>query len=236
MNKTITLLLCCVAITLFACATPTTTPTNEQQVPQEENTPQEEQTTQEPTTPQAPEPMRTMDSAVRSLVEKGSSRTNYEFTYAKLSEGRADTKYFVRGDYVRVEPRTSNTRTINSIDTVYLDLQNRLAVGYCVRGSNNICQDRTKIADLEFDDYYVELSHEVIQRLDNGERVQTVSYKSQTADVVQAFLDGQEATLTINQFQGLPLLVEYADGTGFEYRDISFGGVSEEEVTPPAGW
>lgn len=181
-------------------------------------------------------PERHMDVTTQELQAKGLDNTNYRFTYMRLPDGRAETQYEVRNNLVRVEPRMPSTRSVDSIDTVYLNVETREAVGYCERGGINTCQNRDKIADVNFDEYYVELPHEVLARLDNGERIRTMTYRNHVSEVIRSYLDNQQATITIHQFRGTPLKVEFADGTGFEYREISFGVVSEEAVTPPSGW
>ena len=235
MKKTITTLLILLVGVLVACTAPVDDTTPQEPTP-EPTTPLAQEVQEEPVVQEEEEPVLSMDSTTQELRAKGVEKNTYSFTFMRLPDGRAETQYYVRDGFVRVEPRMPSTRAVDSIDTVYLDLDEQLAVGYCERGGRNTCQNEDKIADVEFSDYYVELPHELIQRLDNGERLRSVTYRNHVADVVRAQLDGQQATLTIHQFQGLPLKVEFADGSGVEFREISFGAVPEERVTPPSGW
>lgn len=190
--------------------------------------------------PEAPE----FDEALQELQVKGAATTNYEFSYAVLPENTAQRTYYVRDSLVRVELFQPSLREVDSYDVIYLDLEERRAVGYCELGTDRICPNRTEIIDRpDFDTYYVELPHEFIGRLDNGAITGSVTYDNFVSDVVSAEGDGEYWKITINRFHGIPMKVEVYDNpehtgeaSGQQNRDFGFNTVSEEQVIPPSGW
>jgi len=166
--------------------------------------------------------------------EKAASTTNYKFSYSELSDDRITRTYFIRGDKVRVELYTSANREAGSFDVVYLDLSSREAAAYCELGNTAVCPNpEEKISNPDFDEYYFEPPHEQIQDLEAAEVTSGLTYEDIVVDVVKGEIEGEQVTMYVHGFYGVPLYIEYGPDEGFGLRDASFNSVTEDQVNPP---
>lgn len=185
-----------------------------------------------------------LSKTVADLKQKAAKVQGYSFTYAELPENRATRKYFIRGDFARVELYTGSTRSANSFDTVFLNIPQQKAVAYCVTGSSIVCPDKTKVIDRpEFSEYYFELPQQFIAAVTNGEDAGSITYDDQTAKIFTTVKDGQNMRVTAHSYYGIPMKIEIygseeyvGEAGGYQLRDVSINSVKEGDVTPPGGW
>lgn len=171
---------------------------------------------------------------VKELQEQAGTVNNYKFSYSELSDDRITRTYYFRGDNVRVELYTPPTRDAGSFDVVYLNLDTREAAAYCEQGNSATCPDpEEKVTNPDFEEYYFTPPHELIQNLEGAEVTSGLTYEDIVVDVVKGELDGEQVTMYVHSFFGVPLYIEYASGEGFGLRDASFNSVSEAQVNPP---
>ncbi|MBR9702511.1 hypothetical protein GOV10_00610 [Candidatus Woesearchaeota archaeon] len=198
----------------------------------------------EPEPEPEPELDLTISDTVVELKEKAAKVQGYAFMYAELPGNRATRKYFVRGDYARVELYLGTTRSKDSFDTVYLDILNKKAVGYCITGSAVICPDNTKIIDRpEFSDYDFELPQQFMAAVTNAEDAGSITYDDQSAKIFTTVKDDQNMRVTAHSYYGVPMKIEIfgsedyvGEAGGYQFRDVAFNIVKEGDVTPPSGW
>lgn len=218
---------------VLACSPEPVPETVEEAQEESETEPAPEPTSESESEPEPTEMKPENSQKVIEYQQKAASIDNYKFSYSELSDSRITRTYYVRGDKMRVELYTPPTREAGSFDVVYLDLATQEAVAYCEQGNSAECPNpEEKIANPDFDEYYLTPPHELIQDIEAAEVTSSLTYENIAVDVVKGELDGRQVTMYVHKFYGVALYVEYSSKDGFGMRDASFNSVSEEQVTP----
>lgn len=111
---------------------------------------------------------------------------------------------------------------------VLLDLENGTALGHC--------NDRTRCDDeiggrgsQQFDTYVFMTPSDWIHQMEDPVRMEERTVQNRVAVRLDAYIDERVASIWIDRFSGLPVLVEHA-GTTYDYQGFSLG-VKDSDMT-----
>lgn len=228
---------------LIACAPEPATPKTS--VPQGPETPAPEAAEPAAPPPPAPEPEpeQEMSRIARQLQEKAPKVKSYSFSYAELPENKANRKYYVKGDLVRVElTKHGLLENGDQYDTIYLDRAEERAVAYCELNPV-ICKKDGVIFRPEYEEYDIVYPQEFMAGITAGEDLGSLTHEDAVSQRIAFMENGDQYRLTVHKFYGIPVLIEIFDNTEFSgeatghaYREMTFNLVTDEQMTPPDGW
>ncbi len=185
------------------------------------------------------------DPKVQKLISKFNEKVKtYSYYHTYKGKEQKYHKYFVRLDHnvVKIELYEVNRYKKESYyDTVYLDLSQQTARGYCMDNRIARCDDVWREFKLNYGDWLVKFPHEWIEEISPSAKVITSETIDQRkADVIMYEKDGKIYKIWLDTTFGLPLKVqiEKPEDTVLEmyaFRDMAVSGLTEQDLTPPTG-
>lgn len=170
------------------------------------------------------------------LFDKADSRVkSYSFIYSFQSSPLTGDTFYIKGDKIKIKLRDTGIYNFEDyFDTVYLDLTNKTAVGYC-EAPIEACRKGKNSFNLDYDNYKIKTPTDWLEelRLDKD----NVEYKGGIIlfERRTAFLQKDKNYYWLDEFSGLPIKVKIRRDTFddiYDYRHLSLNYLSDSDVVP----
>lgn len=239
MNKKLSILiLLLIGLILVACAKQSekqiAVETDNEKTGEEPSTEKEEITTEKPSKPTSP------TGIMVDYWSKAEKVKNYKFLRAKLPLSKADDRYYVKDNKIKIELMMPQTVPEGRFNTVYLNTETKKAVGRCLDVIMCKKENLNKPYPASYDTYIMKLPHEYLQEIYAAEKVGSKQFDQKSVDVIRYEKDGNYYEAYLYSYYGMPLRVAwYSDPertkmiSGWEFRDFAVNSVTDEDVTPP---
>ncbi|MFH0870162.1 MAG: hypothetical protein V1866_03840 [archaeon] len=180
-----------------------------------------------------PKPLDQKDISAdaQALFDKSTKVTSVQFNYVRSPDSLPQSTFYVTKDRIKVV-LTSKTNFPPEafFDVVYLNRATGTATGYCENIVTSGCPDRNKPFSLEFEKYVVETPLEWIAKLTKAELTgQSKMVNGRTGKEVKFEIDGNEGSMFVDSFFGLPLMISY-QAENYEFRDLAINEVKPTDI------
>ncbi len=136
-------------------------------------------------------------------------------------------------------PAASNDINDLNYDTVYINLEENTAKGYCERNFN-YCKKGSGIS-VAASDFIFKTPFNWIDDMPPGTVHGSESVNGRQTLRYEYFKDDTKYTVFIDSYFGLPILVKIGDDTKgiddnliiYEYKELAINSVQDKELTPP---
>ena len=170
-----------------------------------------------------------ISDAAQELFDKSSNVLILYYVYKEPGKIIDEHLYYTSKEKMKI---TLKTRAIfaddEAYDTIYLDLVNKKAVGYCEDRDRQFCPDRDSPFNLDFEDYFVETPFDWIDKLNKAELTgRSQRIESRNAVEMDIEVKGVAGIMFVDSFFGVPLDITLGEDK-FLFKDIN---VNLEKVT-----
>lgn len=214
---------------------PEPTDADEPEAPQEPQDTVEEPEMEDLPPVEPEEPELQMDPEVEELLLKYDDKVDsIRFNYVDLSVNQQFQTYYLKDGKMRVDLHEArNYMKGEWFDTVYMDLEAESAEGYCLRGNDVRCPNKSKVFEVDYPDFEIMTPSDWLSDVAADAAIEdSKTLEGRNAIEVSYTRDnGDPATIWIDEFYGMPMLVE-TDGSEHTFQDIDFNGVKDEDVDP----
>lgn len=235
--KRLCIFLVCLMI-LTACSTQTQQQ-NQAPTPTSPSSPQQ-QIPQQPSLPQSiPTPKKELTPDAKKIVDSISKVTSYGFS-------NTNGVVYLKGNKVRIDLYQNRGATADTkFDTVYLDLENKVAYGLCKDVglcSYDLRQKYRQVSYKEFD--LGKLPPEYTKEITSGEidysKTRQIKKHAGLAPVslFKYAINDVNYESWLDNFYGFPYeitLTKNGNSTFIQFSDVQINGVTDQDVTLPSG-
>ncbi len=168
-----------------------------------------------------------MADDIRELLDKGKAKLkSYSYSY-KGPEHNFDYVMDVKGDKIRIQlPNLVYLSDNSAYNTIYLDTKEKTAKGYCL-DCKSYQLEEGMIADLDYDDAYIETPLEWLEKVNEAEKLDSVTVEGRECERLQTNI----GRITVENYYGF--LYEIRDGEDrWEFTQASFNSVGDADVNP----
>ncbi|NOZ81145.1 MAG: hypothetical protein GXP63_05730 [DPANN group archaeon] len=162
--------------------------------------------------------------------EAGKSVKSYSYQYYGPGPRDDDVKILVKGDRTKLIYRVPITHKSFQFDTVYLTAENSAGVAYCENIDKGACINPNHEFSVASADFTYKLPSEWIDETIVAEETSSEFIGNRNALKLAVTTDLGKGIMWIDDFYGMPVKVRI-NSTEWEYRDIVFNAVSDEEMT-----
>lgn len=170
------------------------------------------------------------------LLSKADSKVrSYSFIYAFSSTKLSGSLFYLRGNKIKIKLKDIGIYNFEDyFDTVYLNLTNKSAIGYCENTRLEACRKGVNEYVLNFDDYRIKLPTDWLIDLNAVRDTLRFLGKSIIFERNAVLLESGNTLYWIDEFSGLPMRVQIRKDAFSEihdYRHLSINYLSEKDVT-----
>jgi len=179
-----------------------------------------------------PEPIQpVLSEEAQALFNKFTKVTSLQYSYVESPDILPENIYYTSRDKMKIKLKTRvRFSSEESYDTVYLDLIEETAVGYCENRDRSMCPDRDKPFKVNYNDYFVETPFDWVTKITRAEltgRSQTI--ENRNAVVVNFEINGEAGVMFVDSFFGVPLEINFMNKK-YEFRDIVINEATNEDL------
>jgi len=176
-----------------------------------------------------------MSPMLEELTEKSSKVKDYGFHYSPMDDPKGPV-YFIKGDDMKITLLDlEKVEDDVYVDTVYLNMTDRTAVGYCENWKLTTCDDPNEPVELDFYLYEIKTPIDWVKSLDNGEFISSETFEQRKVRVVEYMSGENKGLMWIDDHYGLAWQVELWDGETLlerhTYSDMSFNSALKKSAT-----
>lgn len=172
---------------------------------------------------------------INELLERAGSRvSSYSFLYAYATSKLSGSTFYIKGDKSKIKLKSASIYNFeNYFDTVYLDMANRTAYGYCEDSKLEACRKGKNYYNLSFEDYLIKTPLDWLEVLKSAR--DEIAFK---AEVILFERDAMllqlgDIVYWVDEFSGLPIRVQIKKSSYDEihdYRHLSLNYLSINDV------
>jgi len=172
-----------------------------------------------------------ISDAAKEILDKFTKVTTLEFSYVESPAVVPEHFYFASAEKIKVKLKTKYSFSSNEyFDTVYLNLMEKTAVAYCENNNRAVCPDSDKEFDVDFNEFVIETPFDWMKKVKSVELTgKEVFLQRKTTKEMSFDIDGQEGTMLVDAFFGLPLKITFG-GKNYEFRDVTVNGPKAEDL------
>lgn len=155
-----------------------------------------------------------MDPKVKDLVERGKKKANLGYSFYFTTTDNWELwrdKYFVKGSEIKIKLYQVNLYDKkNYFDSVYMNSQQKTALGYCEDPSSIRCIDPNREFTLHYDDFIIKMPMEWINdvEMSNAVWIGSEQFDERMSHVIEyTRLGGLRVRVWIDSFSGIPVQV-----------------------------
>lgn len=188
-----------------------------------------------------------LDPTIQSLIDKRVKVKGYTFNYApvEFNSGHwtalAQNTYYVYGDKVKVklmDPMTIAVKTFYNY--VFYEVGGE-SHAFCINEKTDLCEADVVERTVDTSEFKIDLPDTWITHIPSDATIRNGPMKwNRQTKIIEYEEEGKYYQLFLDDFYGMVLQASIYDDAeredivgGVEYRDMVFGGLSEEDVTPP---
>jgi len=190
----------------------------------------EPEDTPEPVEEEPEESEDLIDEKLKPLINAWEKIRSYSYYYTTQEDPQGDT-YYIKDNLIKIRKYQVNTYNKETyIDTVYLNVTGKTAVGYCENYKIGVCEDPNEKVLLEYDDYYVTTPHDWILSITKGKINSSETFDQRKVLVVDFSNDLVEGRMWVDSFFGVAHRIELYDGSRYNFVDMVFNPTQEENM------
>ncbi len=179
-------------------------------------------------TEEASEELTSSEEAI-ALLSKFSKVKNIQFSYV-YSKDLPKNTYYVSKDKMKIKLEARFGVVSEEYDTVYLNLENKIAFGYCENRDKDMCSDRNKAISVEFDDYFIETPFNWVEAVESVSLTgKSKTYENRNVKEMEFTRNGLKGAMFVDSFFGMPVYITLGDNI-FEFRDMSVNELTDEDL------
>ena len=168
----------------------------------------------------------------QALFDKAAKTKNIQFNFFYSGDPTTQNKYYVNRDYVKITlVGKSYFDKDKPYDTVYLDLKAGKASAYCESDAEDLCADRNKKYDVNYEDFRLRTPYQWLDIISKAELTgRTKKIEGRTVKEATFQTQGKAGTIWLDSFFGLPLEVEM-DGNKYQFLNSAINEATATDFT-----
>lgn len=219
-------------------STVTQTSTSGQAGPEDVKVTQQQISNEQPSP--AAEPEVQMSSDIINVLNKADSVTSVKYSLSKYVPG-GDNEFatiYVKGNKMKyvISLKSGVYPADTRYDTVYINLSERQAVGYCEDTTTERCEDPNKAVSVDLNKLFIETPFDVLSSLKTAVKESSEMFDSKEAMIVKDDLNGNTRRVWIWTYKGIPVKYELTNKDDAKVRTVEFkslvvNGVKDSELS-----
>lgn len=187
----------------------------------------------------APVEEKKRSPSLERLLKETERVKSYQYLYNSPPLKQSQDMVYVRGDKMRIDLMQSDVTLRLPYTTVFIDHKNKKAAGYCLDNPPR-CKEKGLGVVIDYNAYFHPTSIywlELVKQYATDFQTSEIHDEKKTKGTIFE-VDGVQHTVYLDSL-GMPVRAEVgAEGKQgiFNYRNLVINSVSEEYVTPPAGY
>ncbi len=172
---------------------------------------------------------------INDLLEKASSRVkSYSFIYAFQSTRLSGSTFYIKGNKMKIKLKSTNIYNFEDyFDIVYLDLNLKIATGYCENTGLEACRKGANDYNLSYEDYKIKTPSDWLNELKLNKDKLEFRGESILFERNAVLLQNNNTLIWVDEFSGLPLRIKIkkeAFEEVHDYRHLSLNYLSDKDV------
>jgi hypothetical protein len=167
----------------------------------------------------------------KALFDKSIKANNLKFNYFHSDDPYTQNLYTATRQRIKIALLTKEKYTAKELfDTVYLDLQNKIASAYCEDLSSGVCPDRNNRLNVSYAKYKIRTPYnwlDIVQEASLTTRSKKISGREAKEASFKA--DGKDGTMWIDSYFGIPIEVNY-DSIQYVFQNMLVNDAKDPDL------
>ena len=177
------------------------------------------------------------DKKVKALMDNAAKIKSYAFYYTDKETQLESDHYFVKGNKIAIRLFDVNEwNTQYWVDTLYIDMGTKTAVGYCERRETQRCTDHEKQYRIDYTYFVKKFQLDWLNDIPPSAKVTSAeTIDDRFTDIVEyTDAQGKDIKLSMDRTYGVPLRVYVNGKQAYYYRDMAFNAVKDANLVHQA--